>query len=230
LRREPRHVVLGRRNANDGVRFSVEANCSTNERWISRETTPPQPVTEHHQARVAQDVGVGEIPPEHRPDLHDMKVARRDVYATDPLRLAVRQVVGGTRHGRRVLEDLTLFGPVVEVTDRGVSLPELPPRFVHGDDAIAVGPRQRTQEHGIQHAEDRNRRADTKRDGDQEHCSQHGAYEQLADRKPQIVSPVSPPLSSAHGPLPLFSQSSADCLHVLNVSEAAQCYLARLFA
>ena len=54
LRREPRHVVLGRRNANDGMRFSVEANRSTNERLDLPRNDAATALTEHDQARVAQ--------------------------------------------------------------------------------------------------------------------------------------------------------------------------------
>jgi hypothetical protein len=105
-----------------------------------------------------------------------------------------------------VLEHLALFGPVVEVASRCASLPELSPRFVHEHDAIAVGPRERPQKHRIQDAEDGDRRADAERNGDHEHGGQHRAGDQLADCEAQVVSPVGPPLSSVHRPLPFFCQ------------------------
>ena len=229
FRGQPRQVGLARGNANDGMRLAIERYRSTDDRWITTEAPSPEAVAEHDQARIARDISLREIGPENRRDLQRAEITRCDSCSTYTLRFTVGEVERCSCQRGRVLEHRALFGPVVEMADRGASLPELPPRFVHKNEAVAVGPGERTQQHCVHRAEDCDRCADAHRDSDDEHSGQERTDAQLAGRKAQVMSPVRPPLRSLHGSLPLFRQAPADGFHVLDVSEAAQRLLVSLF-
>src|SRR6185503_11481858 len=89
LWREGRHGVLGCRDADDGVRLTIETYRTADDRSVARESPYPEAVTEYNEANVARHIGIGEVPSEHGRGVHDSEVSRRHPHTSHSLGLPV---------------------------------------------------------------------------------------------------------------------------------------------
>jgi hypothetical protein len=119
---------------------------------------------------VAQDGGLpaggrvfggGEVAPDRRRDAEHPEEVPRHAHPADPFRLAVGHQRRTPRADERhVVERVAAVAPVEERQVADVAGRSGRPPLADGDEAIGIRIRQRTEQHGIEDAEDRRVRAD----------------------------------------------------------------------
>ena len=187
-------VVLGRQHADDGTRLAAERNRATDDRRIGVEASLPELVAENDDGVLIGNVFVPhEITAERHRHAERAEVVPCDARALEALgilrrreRRLPRADGGDGGEGR---------GAGAHVLDRAVArrewLPSLPRPKEREPFRVRV--RQRLEEQGVDHTEDRGRRSDGERQGDDANDRERRRATENADAVAQISKEV------AHG-------------------------------
>jgi len=193
IEREPR-----RHDADHRARALIQREAAADDIGAGRQRAPPEAMREDDRASPRQ---IGRLEgstdrrrhTEDREQLdargnreHDLRVARagQDLLARRP------------RGGRELVEAGTVPPPRVEVVERREDLGEAAVFHVavpDGDEPVDVGVRQRLDQHGLDDAEDRGRRADAERERDDRHRRDAGRPAPGPESETHVAADVAQP-------------------------------------
>jgi hypothetical protein len=194
-----------RRHADHGIGLVVEQQRAPDHVGPRAEPRAPQRVADDHDVVAARSLLVrAEAAAEPRPDAHHLEEVGRDDHALAPLRLlALPQVEVDAAHGRHAGEDAVLRAQVDEVGRRHAA-DRASPLGPDDHQALVVEERQRTQQHGVDHVEDRDVRADAERKREDGDRAEAGVAAQHAQREggvlPELLEPDPAPAVARHLP------------------------------
>ena len=156
-----RHV---RHHADDGVRPVVHLEHLADDVRVAAEPGGPVVVAEHeHRLGALVVVGIGEGAADERPDAEHVEEVVRDHAGGHPVGLAApQQIEVHLVELHQAVQAGELLAVVVELLDRDAEVLLVGQRRGVADDhqPLAVGVRQRREEHAVHHAEDRRVGAD----------------------------------------------------------------------
>ena len=190
-----RILVVGRKqepsrhDADDLVGPAVDLNGPSDDRRIGAISAAPQRVAEHDDVRPFGEVlGGRENPSDGRTHSEDRKRVRRDAGGCDTLRVtAAGQVDLPLAPGRHFPQSSGAAPVVHDLPRRNPGFVECRPLAPDHHRASWIGPRQRAEQHGIDHAEDRGVRADSQGQRDYRHRGEAGMTREQSGAKTQIL-------------------------------------------
>ncbi len=153
-------------------------------------SSAPERVAEHDDVRSFGEVlGGRENPSDCRAHSQDRKRVRRDAGGCDALRItAAGQIDLPLAPGRHFPQSSGSAPVVHDLPCRHPGLIERRPLAPNHHRATWIGPRQRAEQHGIDHAEDRGVRADPQSQRDYRHRGEARMTREQSGAKTQIVS------------------------------------------
>ena len=170
-------------------RRAVDLNRAADDGGIAGVAALPEAVADHREVGTAGHVLLrGEAASAKGRDAERREHVRADVADRHALGLAVARQVrlaiapgghfGQRRRPAAVVEDFSLGDP--RLVERGPAAPD-------HDGAIRVAPRQRSQQDGVDDAEDRGVRADAERERQHGDGGERGIPRKRADAEPEIL-------------------------------------------
>ena len=158
-----------RHDSDQRSRNSIENEAAIQNRRIEIEALEPHLVAHHEDRRRARlYVLLGRGPPEQRRNTQKPERVRSDQRPVELFRpLAARIEDIDVSRADRIAEDMALL-LVIEIFRKLEETPSAGPAFIHvvngeRDDAARVHVGKRIEQHVLDHAEDRSRRADSER-------------------------------------------------------------------
>ncbi len=221
VRRKPE---TARRHADDCEGFAIEPDRLPIQARSVAKAPPPQRVAQHHNTVIAVNALFAREPaPLRRIDAEQREEIRIHPCADHPLRLFIAGDVVITRAvSREMREALIALLPFAVIGHRGAYISRAA-RHIHRQQ-----PRQlfrfriwqRTQQHGIDDAEDRRVRADAQRQREDGNQGESGILQQHSRAVTKILQQVLDEADSSH--------IAAFLLSLLNTAQGAQGSVARL--
>jgi hypothetical protein len=183
---------IRRQDADHSEGHGVDRDRAANHRGIGAEPPAPQPIAQHRDARGARPIVLGQKQPAElwaHPERREEAIG--DLHRTDALSLAGAAADGGQANPpvrTHLLERRTVAPKVEEVRRRevaGGAQVLLPADDLHQPVGVRIleGPEQ----HGLYDAENRRRRADAERQGDDGHGSKAGPFRQTAEGVAKVL-------------------------------------------
>ena len=185
---------IGRRrlqHADDGDADTVHLDLAADHVGVGAEEGAPEAIGQHRDAgRVLAVVRLVERAPEHRMQPEDVEVVAGDHSGPHPPRLvAADHVEGHRRELGDAVEALALIAIVGDLGHREQRVVDLRQgrRLPQVDQTIAVGVRQRPQQHAVEHAEDRGVGPDPEAEREDERQGVAGRAGEAAKRELHVV-------------------------------------------
>ena len=185
-----RQAETGRHHADDLVAAAVELDRPADDRRVTAEAPLPQPVAQQDDGGAVAGGVLARAEPasEHRHGPESLEDVRGDLPGADPFGIAVAGEVGlpGAPRGD-VAQQPRALAVVAHLGRRHPCLVQPGPAAPHHHAPVRLAVRQRREQHGAEHAEDRAGRAHTQRQGDDGHRGKAGLAAKSAKAETEVL-------------------------------------------